>query len=105
MNTTNVPSIFLPPSNLEHGFMLLVPDFASMITNRMAQYSNAYKITAGINIKPIWVITIPIEFEYDATDIRFASQQIGTLYLDKIIRLGLELKPVPLFAVRGGHIL
>lgn len=60
----------------------------------------AYKFLIGLNIKPIWIISFPVEFEYNLNDIN--TDTLGLYHIEKIIRAGLEIRPVPLFAVRMG---
>lgn len=60
----------------------------------------AYRFLIGLNVKPIWVITFPVEFEYALNDIN--TELVGLYHIEKIIRAGLEIRPVPLFAVRMG---
>ncbi len=60
----------------------------------------AYRILLGLNVKPIWIISFPVEFEYALNDIN--TETIGLYHIEKIIRAGLEIRPVPLFAIRGG---
>jgi|DewCreStandDraft_4_1066084.scaffolds.fasta_scaffold09951_5 tetratricopeptide (TPR) repeat protein len=72
-----------------------VPDL--LLQNSMQK---AYRFLIGLNIKPIWIITFPIEFEYALNDIN--TDTIGLYHIEKIIRAGFEIRPVPLFAIRAG---
>jgi tetratricopeptide (TPR) repeat protein len=106
LNTTRFASDLsqFMPSDLQRNEEILpyVPDFKSIgMTPDMRMYDYNYKIISGINIKPVWAFDIPIEFEYDAMNIS-GTYTGDFLMLDKIIRAGLELKPIPFFAVRGG---
>jgi hypothetical protein len=99
LNTT-IPAQFMPPLIQNEAILPFVPDFRSFSPlGSMKQYDSNYKLITGINIKPVWAFDIPIEYEYDAMNM---SGVFNTLILDKIIRAGLELKPIPFFAVRGG---
>ncbi|MCX7698861.1 MAG: hypothetical protein N2114_05295, partial [Candidatus Goldbacteria bacterium] len=72
-----------------------VPDL--LLQNSMQK---AYRLLIGLNIKPVWLISLPIEFEYALNDIN--TDTLGFYHIEKIIRAGLEIRPVPLFAIRTG---
>ncbi len=59
-----------------------------------------HKITGGFNITPIQQITIPLELSYSLANM---IDSIDNLYSAAWnIKGGLEIKPVPFFAIRGG---
>ncbi|MCX8093579.1 MAG: hypothetical protein N3E50_05375, partial [Candidatus Goldbacteria bacterium] len=72
-----------------------VPDL--LLQNSMQK---AYRLLIGLNIKPVWLISLPIEFEYALNDIN--TDTLGFYHIEKIIRVGLEIRLVPLFAIRTG---
>jgi hypothetical protein len=74
----------------------------TFVPNLLLQNSmqRSYRLLFGLNIKPIWIISLPVEFEYALNDIN--TESYGFYHIEKIIRAGLEIRPVPLFAIRTG---
>ena len=101
--TSPMPKEFLQfPGGLEGaGPIFEEPIFLGPYTGEM--YENNYRIIAGINIKPVWVITIPVEYEYYLSDLKTAKDGPDfMMIIEKTIRVGLELKPASVFSFRGG---
>jgi hypothetical protein len=102
--TAQVPQEFLEFPNMLEGVRPFIgmPNF-SVINFTGGLYENSYRIIAGINIKPVWVVTIPVEYEYYLSDLKFTKDgPVESTAIAKSVRVGLELKPSHEFSFRGG---
>jgi hypothetical protein len=93
--TTTYTADFMPPALVY--FDHLTPE-GMMQQGR--EYERDGRLILGINVTPIDLINIPMEYEINQYYLSTGGMELVSN--DSTIRVGLQIKPTPFFAIRGG---